>query len=101
VDTGIHAKGWSREQAIDYILKNSSRGRSNAVAEAERYIAMPGQALAYKTGQMKIRALRTRAEAALGPKFDVREFHDQVLGSGALPLAVLEAKVDRWVAGKR
>jgi uncharacterized protein (DUF885 family) len=101
VDTGIHAKGWSREQAIDYILKNSSRGRSNAVAETERYIAMPGQALAYKTGQMKIRALRTRAEAALGPKFDVREFHDQVLGSGALPLAVLEAKVDRWVAGKR
>jgi uncharacterized protein (DUF885 family) len=101
VDTGIHAKGWSREQAIDYILANSSRGRSNATAEVERYIANPGQALAYKTGQMKIRALRTRAEQALGPRFDVRDFHDQVLMTGALPLAVLEAKIDRWIAATK
>jgi uncharacterized protein (DUF885 family) len=101
VDTGIHSKGWTRDQSIDYILKNSSRGRSNATAEVERYIAMPGQALAYKTGQMKITALREKAEKALGPKFDVRGFHDQVLMSGALPLDVLEAKIDRWIASRQ
>jgi uncharacterized protein (DUF885 family) len=101
VDTGIHAKGWTRDQSIDYILKNSSRGRTNATAEVERFIAIPGQALAYKTGQMKITALRARAEKALGPKFDVRDFHDQVLMTGALPLDVLEAKIDRWIAAKQ
>jgi uncharacterized protein (DUF885 family) len=71
------------------------------VAEIERYIAWPGQALAYKTGQMKIRELRTRVETALGAKFDVRDFHAQVIGSGALPLAVLEAKIDRWIGDAR
>ncbi len=101
VDTGIHSKGWSRDQTIQYILDNSSRGRSNATAETERYIAIPGQALAYKIGQLKISELRARAEKALGNGFDVREFHEQVLMSGALPLGVLEAKVDRWIAGKR
>ncbi len=101
VDTGIHSKGWSRDQTIQYILDNSSRGRSNATAETERYIAIPGQALAYKIGQLKISELRARAEKALGNGFDVREFHEQVLMSGALPLAVLEAKVDGWIAGKR
>ncbi len=98
VDTGIHAKGWTREQAINYILANSSRGRSNATAEVERYIANPGQALSYKIGALKIRELRSRAERTLGPRFDVRAFHEQVLGSGALPLPVLEAKINAWTA---
>ena len=101
VDTGIHAKGWTRDQSIQYILDNSSRGRSNATAETERYIANPGQALSYKIGALKIRQLRTRAEIVLGPKFSPRAFHTQILGSGALPLAVLEAKIDRWIASQR
>ena len=101
VDTGIHSKGWTRDRTIQYILDNSSRGRSNATAETERYIAMPGQALAYKIGQMKISELRARAEKALGPRFDIREFHAQVLMTGALPLAVLERKIDDWIAAKK
>ncbi|HEX8579223.1 MAG TPA: DUF885 domain-containing protein [Allosphingosinicella sp.] len=100
VDTGIHSKGWTRDRTIQYILDNSSRGRSNATAETERYIAMPGQALAYKIGQLKISELRARAEKALGPRFDIRAFHEQVLMSGALPLAVLERKIDDWIAGQ-
>src|SRR4029078_11735656 len=88
VDTGITAKGWTRDQTIQYILDNSSRGRSNATAETERYIANPGQALAYKVGQMKISELRARAELELGPKCYIREFHAQVLMTGALPLAI-------------
>jgi uncharacterized protein (DUF885 family) len=98
VDTGIHSKGWSRDRTIQYILDNSSRGRTNAVAETERYIAIPGQALAYKIGQLKISELRARAETRLGPRFDIRKFHEQVLGTGALPLAVLEKKIDDWIA---
>ena len=101
VDTGIHSKGWTREKTIQYILDNSSRGLSNATAETERYIANPGQALAYKIGQLKISELRTRAEKALGPKFDIREFHTQVLMSGALPLSVLERNIDDWVKAKK
>ena len=101
VDTGIHSKGWTRDQTIKYILDNSSRGLSNATAETERYIAIPGQALAYKIGQLKISELRARAEKALGPRFDIREFHEQVLGTGALPLAVLERKIDDWIAAKK
>ena len=101
VDTGIHSKGWTRDKTIQYILDNSSRGLTNATAETERYIANPGQALAYKIGQLKISELRARAEKALGPKFDIREFHTQVLMSGALPLSVLEAKVDDWVKAKK
>jgi uncharacterized protein (DUF885 family) len=101
VDTGIHSKGWTRDRTIQYILDNSSRGRSNATAETERYIAIPGQALAYKIGQLKISELRARAEQALGPRFDIRDFHEQVLMSGALPLAVLEGKIDRWIASRR
>ncbi|HZF44047.1 MAG TPA: DUF885 domain-containing protein [Sphingomonadaceae bacterium] len=100
VDTGIHSKGWSRDKTIQYILDNSSRGRTNATAETERYIAIPGQALAYKIGQLKIAELRARAEAKLGARFDVRAFHEQVLGSGALPLTVLERKIDDWIAGQ-
>lgn len=101
VDTGIHFKGWSRAQAIRYMLDNSSMGETDATNEVDRYIAMPAQALAYKTGELRIRAARTRAEKALGKRFDVRAFHAEVLGSGALPLDVLDAKIDRWIAGQR
>jgi uncharacterized protein (DUF885 family) len=101
VDTGIHAQGWSRDQSIAYMLNNSAMGRTDATAEVERYIAIPGQALAYKIGQLTIRRLRTKAEQELGAKFDVRAFHAQVLMSGALPMAVLEAKIDRWIAATK
>lgn len=97
VDTGLHAKNWTREQAIDYMLSNSDMGRTDATAEVERYIAIPSQALAYKTGAMTIQRLRKKAQDALGPKFDIRTFHDQVLNTGALPLAVLEKKIDAWI----
>ncbi len=100
VDTGLHSKGWSREQSIKYMLDNSAMGTTDATAEVERYIAIPSQALAYKVGQLTIRRLRTKAEVALGPKFDVRDFHAQVLMSGALPMAVLEAKIDYWIKAK-
>ena len=98
VDTGLHAKGWSREQAIEYMLANSGMGRSDATAEVERYIVWPGQALGYKIGALTIQKLRKQAEAALGTRFDIRSFHDQVLESGALPLPILEAKIARWIA---
>ncbi len=101
VDTGIHAKGWTRDQAVEYMLANSAMGRTDAVAEVERYIANPAQALAYKIGQLKILELRARARAALGPRFDIRDFHEQVLGTGALPLNVLERKIDSWIAQHR
>ena len=101
VDTGLHTKSWSREQAIAYMLDNSAMSKTDATAEVERYIANPSQATAYKIGQLKIRELRTRAEKALGPKFDVRDFHTQVLMSGALPMAVLEKKIDDWIAARR
>ena len=100
VDTGIHFKGWSRDQAIDYMLANSGMGRSDATAEVERYIAWPAQALGYKIGALTIQRLRKQAETALGAKFDIRAFHDQVLMSGALPLPILEAKIDRWIAAQ-
>ncbi|MGB3738266.1 MAG: DUF885 domain-containing protein [Pontixanthobacter sp.] len=101
VDTGLHSKGWSREKAIDFMLENSGMTRTEVVAEVERYIAIPSQALAYKVGALKIQELRAEAEAALGDRFDIKEFHAQVLNTGGLPLPVLEAKIDRWVAGKR
>jgi uncharacterized protein (DUF885 family) len=101
VDTGLHAKGWSREQAIKYMLENSSMAESDVVAEVERYMVWPGQALGYKLGQLRITELRARAQAALGDKFDVREFHGQVLRDGALPMDVLSAKIDRWIASKK
>ena len=97
VDTGIHAKGWTRDQAIDYMLANSAMGRTDATAEVERYIAIPSQALAYKVGALTIQRLRREAEAALGKRFDIRAFHDQVLNTGALPMPVLEAKVRAWI----
>jgi uncharacterized protein (DUF885 family) len=101
VDTGLHDKGWTREQVIKYMRDNSAVSETDAIAEAERYMAIPGQALAYKVGQLKIRELRTRASNELGEKFDVREFHDQVLKDGSLPMSVLEAKIDRWIASKK
>ena len=101
VDTGLHSKGWSREQVIKYMLDNSAESETQATAEAERYMAIPGQALAYKIGELKIQELRTRAEKALGNKFDVREFHAEVLKDGSVPLDVLEAKIDRWIASKQ
>ncbi len=97
VDTGIHAKGWSRQQAIDYFREHSAKALHDIEVEVDRYISWPGQALAYKIGQLKIRELRTRAEKQLGARFDVRAFHDVVLGGGALPLDVLEARVDEWL----
>jgi uncharacterized protein (DUF885 family) len=98
VDTGLHSKGWTREQAIDYMLANSDMGRTDATAEVERYIAIPSQALAYKIGSMTIQRLRRKAESELGLRFDIREFHAQVLMTGALPLTILEQKIDRWIA---
>lgn len=98
VDAGIHAKGWTREQAIQYSLENEAESEAAITSEIERYMATPGQALSYKVGQLKIRELRTKAEAALGDKFDVREFHNQVLGSGSLPLSLLEEKIENWIA---
>ncbi len=101
VDTGIHAKGWTREQAIDFMLENSGMTRTEVVAEVERYIAIPSQALGYKVGALKIQELRQKAEKALGRKFDLKGFHAQVLGTGSLPLPVLEAKIDRWIAASK
>ncbi|HYJ78138.1 MAG TPA: DUF885 domain-containing protein [Longimicrobiaceae bacterium] len=101
VDTGIHAQGWTRQRAIDYMAGNSALTLTNVTNEVDRYIAWPGQALAYKTGQMKIRELRTEAERALGGRFDVRRFHDLVLGGGSLPLSVLETNVREWIAAEQ
>ena len=97
VDTGIHHKGWTREQAIQYSLDNEPITEANAIQEIERYIAMPGQALSYKVGELKIMAMRQKAEKALGNRFDIRAFHDQVLKDGAMPLAIFEAKLDSWI----
>jgi uncharacterized protein (DUF885 family) len=97
VDTGLHSKGWSREQVIEYMLANSATTNTEAVSEAERYIAIPGQALAYKIGELKIKELRAKAEKELGPKFDIRAFHAEVLKDGSVPLDVLEGKIVRWI----
>jgi uncharacterized protein (DUF885 family) len=101
VDTGLHTRNWSREQAIKYMLDNSSMAASDAESEVERYIAIPGQALGYKVGQLRISQLRKKAQTTLGSRFDVREFHSVVLRDGSLPLAVLEAKIERWIATKK
>ena len=97
VDTGLHSKGWTRQQVLDYMFTNSSVSEPDAIAEAERYIAWPGQALAYKTGELKIKQLRAQAEEALGDKFDIRQFHAEVLKDGSVPLDVLEEKISTWV----
>ncbi len=97
VDTGLHAKGWTREQAIQYSLDNEAESEAGITSEIERYMANPGQALSYKIGQLKIRELRAKAETALGDVFDIREFHNQVLETGCVPLALLEDKIDNWI----
>jgi uncharacterized protein (DUF885 family) len=97
LDTGMHAKGWTREQALEFAYANSDVAETRAVSEVERFIAIPSQALAYKIGQLKIRELRDRAEAAFGPQFDVRAFHAIVIGAGAVPLDVLEQRIDEWI----
>ncbi|MEP0191192.1 MAG: DUF885 domain-containing protein [Erythrobacter sp.] len=97
VDTGLHSKGWSKQQAVDYMLDNTALTAGNVDAEVNRYMTWPGQALAYKVGELKIRELRQRAEDTLGADFDLRDFHDTVLENGAIPLSVLEAHVDRWI----
>jgi uncharacterized protein (DUF885 family) len=101
LDTGIHSMGWTRDQAIDYARNNSSESDVTVISEVERFMAIPGQALAYKIGELKIRELRTRAETLLGDRFDVKAFHRTVLEDGALPLDVLEAKIDSWIARQR
>ncbi len=101
VDTGLHAKGWTREQAIAYMIENSTLAPSDVESEVERYIVWPGQALGYKVGDLRIQALRHRAEAELGPRFDIRDFHREVLSDGAVPLEILERKVDRWIESRR
>lgn len=101
LETGIHTMGWTREQAIQYSLDNEAESEDKIIVEVERYMATPGAALCYKIGQLKIRELRTRAEKALGDKFSVKEFHNQVLNSGSLPLVLLEEKIDRWIAREK
>ncbi|MGJ8667765.1 MAG: DUF885 domain-containing protein [Patiriisocius sp.] len=97
VDTGIHAKGWSREKAIQYSLENEAESEARIISEIERYMANPGQALSYKIGQLKIQDLRAKAKAELGDKFDIRQFHNQVLETGCVPLALLENKINDWI----
>jgi uncharacterized protein (DUF885 family) len=101
VDTGLHSKGWTRQQAIDYMAQNTGLTLLNITNEVDRYIAWPGQALAYKTGEMTISRLRAEAERTLGDRWDVRAFHDVVLGSGAVPLTVLETTVRAWIAARQ
>ncbi len=97
IDTGMHAFGWSRQQAVDYMLDNTAASVLEANDEVDRYITWPAQALSYKIGELKIRELRARAEAELGSAFDIRGFHDTVVGNGSLPIAVLEEIVGDWI----
>jgi uncharacterized protein (DUF885 family) len=98
IDTGIHSQGWSRQQALDFLSNNTSLSQANVRAEVDRYISWPGQALSYKMGEIKIRQLRAKAEQKLGNQFDLRAFHDALLANGALPLEILEAEMDRFIA---
>jgi uncharacterized protein (DUF885 family) len=98
VDTGLHAKGWSEDEAVGYFMANSAITEAQARSEVRRYLVMPGQATSYKVGMLKIQQLRRKAEAELGEAFDIRAFHDTILGGGALPLAILERRVDEWIA---
>jgi uncharacterized protein (DUF885 family) len=97
VDTGLHAKGWTRQQAIDYLASRTALSLHEITTESDRYISWPGQALGYKMGELKIRELRARAEADLGEAFDLREFHDVILRNGPVPLPVLDELVEAWI----
>ena len=97
VDTGIHDMGWSRDQVVEYMRNSHAIDEPTIQAETDRYISGPGQACSYKLGQLKIRELRERAKQQLGPRFDLKTFHDEILSGGALPLDVLDARVDRWI----
>jgi len=101
VDTGIHSKGWTKDQAVAFMTDNTALSAANIDAEVNRYISWPGQALAYKLGELKIRELRSRAEKELGNKFDLRRFHDAVLGQGAVPLDTLDAQINAWIAAEK
>ena len=101
VDTGMHHLGWSRQRAIDYFMANAGKQEHDVIVEVDRYIVWPGQALAYKIGELKIKELRAYASDELGEKFDIREFHDEVLGRGSLPLSVLDANIRTWVGAKK
>lgn len=101
VDTGIHSKGWSRDQVVDFMRKSGAVDEPTVQSETDRYIAWPAQALSYKLGQLKIRELRQRAQKELGPKFDIRAFHDEMLDGGTLPLDLLEARTDKWIAQQK
>jgi uncharacterized protein (DUF885 family) len=101
VDTGIHAQGWTREQAIDYMVATTGKPQTEVASEVERYMAMPGQACAYKVGELKILELRAKARAALGPRFNLKDFHAVVLENGGVPLTLLEQLVDEWIARTR
>jgi uncharacterized protein (DUF885 family) len=98
IDTGIHWYGWTREQSVSYLLTHTALTETDAIAEVERYIAIPAQALSYKIGQRKLLELRMRAEEELGETFDIRDFHSVVLNDGAMPLSILEEKIERWIA---
>jgi uncharacterized protein (DUF885 family) len=98
VDVGLHRKHWSRDQAMKFMIENTGGSESGSSLEIDRYIALPGQALAYKIGQLKIAAIRSKAEKTLGSKFDIRAFHDEILKDGAMPLGLLETKMDAWIA---
>jgi uncharacterized protein (DUF885 family) len=101
VDTGLHAMGWSRRQAIDYMKQNTALAENNIINEVDRYISAPGQALAYKIGQLEILRLRREAQKALGDRFDIKGFHDAVLGGGAVSLGVLADQVNAWVSSRK
>ena len=100
VDTGMHYKGWTRQQAIDFFKDNAAKTELDIINEIDRYISWPGQALAYKIGQLKILELRGKAEQMLGKDFDIRAFHDQLLGGGALPLEILETRMNLWLSAE-
>ena len=101
VDPGMHALGWTREQAIEYSLENEAESEASIVSEIERYMANPGQALSYKIGQLKIKELRTKAEKELGEKFEIKQFHNEILETGCIPLALLENKIDNWINNQK
>jgi uncharacterized protein (DUF885 family) len=101
VDTGMHQFGWSRERAIDFMKQNTAKSEQDIVVEIDRYIVWPGQALAYKLGELKLKELRARAQRELGDRFDVRKFHNAVLDNGPLPLDLLDREIDRWIASQK